>query len=100
MDLKLKLDAQDWTDRTPTKTQLINLLGDLSDFVNNLGGALLATGEYHIAKQDGPPQANPVAQLLNAAGALKNAQDVFNGTSSSGLVVPQAGRGPQPMPGR
>lgn len=90
MELKLKLDAQDWTDRTPTKTQIVNLLHDLSDFVNNLGGVLLATGEFHIARQDGPPQNNPIAALLNAAGALKNAEDVFNGTSTSGIVPARA----------
>lgn len=99
MELKIKFDAQDWSERTPTKSQLTNMLGDLSTFLNNLGGALLATGEFHIAEQEGPPQANPVASLLNMAGAAKQAQALFGGNSTSGIAIPQPG-GPRAVPGR
>lgn len=88
MELKIKFEAQDWSDRTPTKSQLENMLGDLSVFLNALGGSLLASGDFHIA-DNGP--GNPVAALLNAAGAVKNAQTLFAGNSTSGLAVPQPG---------
>jgi hypothetical protein len=93
MEINVKLEAHDYSDRTPTRQQIINLLGEVSDFFNNLAGSLMATGEYHIARQEGDPRNNPVAQLLNASGALKNAQDAFNGATTSGIVTPR----PQPQ---
>jgi len=94
MDIKVKLEAHDYSERTPTRQQIINLLGEMSDFLNSLAGTLLATSEYHIAKQEGDPRLNPAAQLLNAAGSLKNAQDAFNGATTSGIATPR----PQPQP--
>lgn len=87
MDITLKLEAQNWSERTPTKTQLENHMGDLSSYLNKLAGALLATGEFTIADQ-------PIATVLNAAGALKAAKEQFAGATTTGIVAPR----PQMVP--
>jgi hypothetical protein len=87
MDITLKLEAQNWSDRTPTKTQLENHMGELSSYLNKLAGALLATGEFTIADQ-------PIATVLNAAGALKAAKEQFAGATTTGIVAPR----PQMVP--
>lgn len=89
MELSIKLEAVDFSDRTPTKTQLENLCGDLSNFINKLAGSVLATGEFAITDQS-------IATLLNAAGALKAAKEQF-GANASGLAIPRA---QPPMPTR
>jgi hypothetical protein len=86
MEIDLRLGAQNWSDRTPTKTQLENHMGDLSSYLNKLAGALLATGEFTIADQ-------PIATVLNAAAALKAAKEQFAGATTSGIVTPR----PQPQ---
>ena len=47
MDITLKLEAQNWSDRTPTKTQLENHMGDLSSYLNKLAGALAGDWRVH-----------------------------------------------------
>lgn len=92
MDMKLKLEAQDWSERTPTKTQLENHLGDLSIYLQKIAGALLATGEFTITEGE---QNNPIAALLQTAGQAHRAKLLFAGTSTSGIAIPQPG--PVPM---
>lgn len=92
MDISLKLEAQDWSERTPTKTQMENSLNDLSIYLQRLGGALLATGEYTITEGE---QNNPIAALLQTAGQAHRAKLMFAGTSTSGIAVPSPG--PVPM---
>jgi hypothetical protein len=76
----------------PTKTQLTNLLRDISKFLGNVGGALILDGSYTVADP-------PLGQTLNSAIQLKAAADAFeNGPNASGLAVPQPG--PQVVRGR
>lgn len=92
MDIKLKLEGQDWSERTPTKSQLENHLKDLSAYLQGLAGALLATREFTITEGE---QNNPVAALLQTACSAYRSAMLFAGSSTSGITVPQPG--PTPM---
>lgn len=91
MELQIKLDALDFSDRTPTKTQIENTCSYISEFLQRMGGSLLATGEFTIKE--------PFMQhLFNGASALAAAKESL-GQNTSNLAVPRVG-GPQPVPGR
>jgi hypothetical protein len=92
MEIKLKLEAQDWSERTPTKSQLENHLKDISSYLQAVAGALLATREFTITEGE---QNNPVAALLQTAGQAYRASALFGGVHQSGIAVPQPG--PVPM---
>jgi hypothetical protein len=86
LDLEIKLAAIDYSDRTPTKTQIENMSGDIAAFLQKIGGSLLATGEYTIKE--------PFMQhLFNGASALAAVKESL-GQNTSGIAVP---RGPVPM---
>lgn len=88
MDLHIKLDAIDFSDRTPTKTQIENTCERVSEFLQKMGGSLLATGEFTVKE--------PFMQhLFNGAGALATAKDLLN-PNTSNIAVPRA----VPMPQR
>jgi hypothetical protein len=88
LDLKIKLDAIDYSDRTPTKTQIENMCNDMAEFLQKVGGSLLATGEFTIKE--------PFMQhLFNGASALSAAKEAL-GQNTSGIAVPR-GTGPVPM---
>ena len=86
MDLKIKLEAMDFSDRTPTKTQIENSAGSMGDFLQKMTGSLLATGE-HTSK-------DPFMQhLFNAASALYAVKDTL-GQNTSNIAVPRPGAVP------
>jgi hypothetical protein len=88
LDLKIKLDAIDYSDRTPTKTQIENMCGDIAEFLQKLGGSLLATGEFTVKE--------PFMQhIFNGAGAMAAAKEMI-GQNMSGIAVPRAGSVPMP----
>jgi len=85
----LKLDEIKFNS-APTKTQMVNLLRDISKFVGDCGAAMILDHSYTIADQ-------PLGMALNAAIQFKAAADAFEGgPNASGLAVPQ----PVPMPRR
>jgi hypothetical protein len=88
LELKIKLEALDYSDRTPTKTQIENMCGDIAEFIQKVGGSLLATGEFTIKE--------PFMQhFLNGASGLTAAKELL-GQNTSGIAVPRTG--PVPMP--
>lgn len=86
MDLHIKLEAIDYSDRTPTKTQIENACEDISKFLQKMGGSLLATGEFTIKEQF-------MQHLFNGASALSAAKEAL-GQNTSGLAVARAVPGP------
>ena len=91
MDLDIKLAAIDYSDRTPTKTQIENMCNDMSAFLQKLSGSILATGEFSIKEPF-------VQHLFNACGGLMAAKDSL-GANTSGIAIPRAVAG-GPPPGR
>lgn len=87
MELDIKLQAFDFSDRTPTKTQIENMCNDMSVFLQKLSGSLMATGEFSIKEQF-------LQHLFNATGGLLAAKDAL-GANTSGIAQP---RGPLPPP--
>ena len=85
MDVKdLQLDAISFN-QAPTKSQLVNMLRDLHNFIGRVGGSLLMDGSYTIGDQ-------AVGVMLNASVGLKQAADLFEqGPNAAGLAVPQGG---------
>lgn len=81
-DLKLKEIS---FNQAPTKSQIVNTLRDMHEFIGRMGGSLLMDGSYTIGDQ-------AVGVMLNASVALKQAADLFDaGPNAAGLAVPQAG---------
>jgi hypothetical protein len=89
MDVKdLELDAISFN-QAPTKSQLVNTLRDVSNFLGRIGGALILDGSYSVADP-------PLGQMLNASIQLKASADAFDaGPNASGLALPQPAPGPQ-----
>jgi hypothetical protein len=80
----LHLDAIDFSE-APTKTQLVNTLRGIHEFLGRVGGALILDGSYSIADQ-------PLGAMLNASIQLKASADQFEaGPNAAGLAVPAAG---------
>ncbi len=88
MELKdLKLEAVTLTE-PPTKTQIINILRDVSQFLTRMGAAVVLDGSYSVSDP-------PLGETLNAATKLKQCAQAFeDGPNASGLALPQ------PVPGR
>lgn len=88
MELDIKLQAFDFSDRTPTKTQIENMCNDQATFLQKVCGSVLATGEFSIKE--------PFLQhLFNATGGLLAAKDAL-GANTSGIAVPRGAMPPPP----
>ena len=85
MDLDIKLAAIDYSDRTPTKSQIENMCNDMANFLQKVSGAILATGEFTMKDQF-------VQHMFNAAGGLMAAREAC-GANVSNIAQP---RGPVP----
>jgi hypothetical protein len=80
----LKLEAISFS-AAPTKSQLVNMLRDITTFLGRVGGALILDGSYTIAEP-------PMGAMFNGSIQLKAAADGFEaGPNASGLAVPQGG---------
>ena len=88
MDLDIKLAAIDYSERTPTKTQIENMCNDMTIFLQKVSGSLLATGEFSIKEQF-------FQHLFNACGGLLAAKEAL-GANTSGIAIPRAVPGPPP----
>jgi hypothetical protein len=87
----LKLDAISFN-QPPTKSQLTNMLRDLSKFVSHCAAAIVIDGSYQVSDQ-------PCGGMFNAATMLKGCADQFEaGPNAQGLAIPQPG--PMPVPRR
>lgn len=76
----------------PTKTQLVNTLRDIHNFLGRVGGSLILDGSYTIADP-------AMGAMFNASIQLKASADQFEaGPNAAGLAVPQPG--PQVVRGR
>lgn len=79
----LKLEEISFT-TPPTKTQVVNKLRDMHQFLTKMAGALLLDGSYDASDE-------PVSHLLGSTLQLKMAAEKFDaGPNSSGLAVPRA----------
>ena len=95
MELKdLKLEAVTLTE-PPTKSQLVYILRDISQFLSRMGAAAVLDGSYAVSDP-------PLGETLNAATKLKQCAQAFeDGPSASGLAIPQpVPGGPQVVRGR
>lgn len=85
MELNIKLEALDFSDRTPTKPQIERMSRDMADFLQKVAGSIMATGEFSIKDQG-------VQLIFNAAGALLQAADSM-GANTDRIAKPV---GPMP----
>lgn len=87
----LKLDAISFN-APPTKTQLVNMLRDISKFVNACAASVVLDGSYK-------PADPPCGSMFNGAHMLNQCADGFEaGPNATGLAVPQPG--PMAVPRR
>ena len=95
MEVKdLHLDAISFS-APPTKTQIVNILRDVSQFLTRMGAAVVLDGSYSVSDP-------PLGETLNAATKLKQCAQAFeDGPNVSGLALPQpVPGGPQVVRGR
>lgn len=71
----------------PTKSQLSNMLRDISKFLGHIGAALILDGSYTIADP-------PMGAMLNGSIQLKASADQFDaGPNVAGLATPMPAPG-------
>ena len=95
MNLKdVELEAATFTE-PPTKSQLVNVLRNVSQFLSRMGAAVILDGSYAVSDP-------PLGETLNAATKLKQCAQAFeDGPNASGLALPQpVPGGPQVVRGR
>jgi hypothetical protein len=78
----LKLEEISFSDRTPTKSQIVNALRSMQAFLSRSISAMILAEEFTY----GDPA---VAQALGAVVQVKAAADAFeNGPNTAGLATP------------
>ncbi len=82
MDMDIKLPAMDFSDRTPTKTQIENMCGDIATFLQKVSGSILATNEFTMKDAF-------VQHMFNAAGGLMAAKEACSANASN-IAMPRA----------